>query len=162
MTQQETLNHLKQLFALLEKATAWLRRSYDICQKIGTKSVYTPEELDAYETLTSRFARVSDLIIQKIFRSIDIVELEDGGSLIDAVNRAHKRGLIQSVDDIREIRDIRNHIAHEYADEEIYQTFEEVLFWTPNLFQLTDAIREYLKKRIPDFSLKSLNKSEPE
>jgi len=36
------------------------------------------------------------LIICKIFRSIDAVELIDSGTLVDVVNRAEKRALIES------------------------------------------------------------------
>ena len=48
------------------------------------------------ENLTSRFSRTIDLIVNKVFRSIDYVELEDSGTLIDVVNRAEKRELIHS------------------------------------------------------------------
>ncbi|MBU0559155.1 MAG: hypothetical protein KKG93_06175, partial [Bacteroidetes bacterium] len=67
------------------------------------------------ETLASRFARVSDIVFQILFRSIDQVELENKGTLLDAVNRAHQRGLIESIDKMREIRDLRNQIVHEYV-----------------------------------------------
>jgi hypothetical protein len=59
------------------------------------KANYSDDEFDDMETLASRFARVSDIIFQKLFRNIDQVELEDKGSFIDAVNRAHKRELIK-------------------------------------------------------------------
>ena len=48
------------------------------------------------ENLTSRYSRTIDLIVNKVFRSIDYVELEDSGTLIDVVNRAEKRELIHS------------------------------------------------------------------
>jgi len=40
-----------------------------ICRGIGIKENYTGDEFDAFETLTARFARSSDMLIQKIFRS---------------------------------------------------------------------------------------------
>ena len=83
---------LKQNLEQLEKSIFWLRRSYEIGRKIGIKSEYSEEEFDALETLVSRFARTTDLIIHKVFRSIDRVELEDEGTLLDVVNRAEKRG----------------------------------------------------------------------
>jgi hypothetical protein len=59
----------------LEASGGWLHRSFDICSKIGTKTEYTPEEYDAFENLTSRYARTVDFLISKVMRSIDAVEL---------------------------------------------------------------------------------------
>src|SRR5665647_602514 len=118
MTQDEYVQNLSKDLDLLERSLAWLQRSFQICTAFGRTEVFSPEEYDAVETLTSRYARTSDILIQKIFRSIDKVELEDGGTMIDVVNRADKRGLFESVDLIREIRDLRNKIAHEYSKED--------------------------------------------
>ena len=65
------------------------------------------------ENLTSRYSRTIDLIVNKVFRSIDYVELEDSGTLIDVVNRAEKRELIHSAMRIRELKDLRNGIVPE-------------------------------------------------
>ena len=81
----------------LDESCRWLQRSYDICRAIGSKDEYRDDEFDAFETLTGRFARTCDMVIQKGFRSIDKVELEDRGTLLDALNRAQKRGLIASI-----------------------------------------------------------------
>jgi hypothetical protein len=53
----------------------WLRRSYECCTKIGIKTDYTEIEFDHFETLTSRFARTTDMLVNKMLRSIDTVEL---------------------------------------------------------------------------------------
>ena len=124
----------------------WLDRSFGICKKIGVKDEYTAEEFDAFENLCSRFARTSDLIIQKVFRCIDKIELEDGGSLIDVVNRAHKRGIVNSVDKIREIRELRNEIAHEYTDRNLKELFSRILQLSEDLFEIIENIKVYFKK----------------
>ena len=56
---------------VLEKASEMLRHSYTACKSIEYKSNYSLSELDLFEALTSRFARLNDLIIRKIFRLID-------------------------------------------------------------------------------------------
>ena len=56
---------------LLDEANKMLVYSYEACQEIGIKESYTLEELDKFEALTSRFARTSDMLIQRIFRLID-------------------------------------------------------------------------------------------
>jgi uncharacterized protein YutE (UPF0331/DUF86 family) len=143
MTQDEDVQSLANDLDLLERSLSWLQRSCDICSAFGVKDVFSAEEFDAIESLTSRFARTSDILIQKIFRSTDKVELEDQGTMIDVVNRADKRGLFQSVDQIREIRDLRNKIAHEYSKEDLEKLLGDVLRLTRCLAQITESIFAY-------------------
>lgn len=77
------------------------------------------EVLEKVEAFTSRFARVVDLLIHRVFRSIDYYEFQEPGSLLDVANRAEARGLIASVDWLRELKDARNRIAHDYTGEQL-------------------------------------------
>ena len=72
-------------------------------------------DLEKVEAFTSRFARVVDLLVHRILRAIDRFELNEPGTLIDVANRAESRELVKSVDWLRELKDIRNRIAHDYA-----------------------------------------------
>ena len=143
MTQNEYVQNLSHDLDLLEKSLFWLQRSYDICSAFTGKEVFAPEEYDAVETLTSRYARTSDILIQKIFRSIDKVEMEDRGTMIDVINRADKRGLFETVDEIRETRDLRNKIAHEYSKEDLEKLFADVMRLTPRLHGIAANIFAY-------------------
>ena len=62
--------NLKLLLADLEKAGDVLLYSVEKCQKISMSEDLSYEELESYEALTSRFARLSDIIIQKVFRTL--------------------------------------------------------------------------------------------
>jgi len=95
---------------LLEDANKMLVYSYDVCREIGIKPNYTFEELDRFEALTSRFARTSDILIQKIFRLIDILELEGLGTVIDRINRAEGRNLINSAEVFKKIRRLTSNV----------------------------------------------------
>jgi hypothetical protein len=130
----------------LDESRRWLQRSYDICRAIGSKDAYSDDEFDAFETLTGRFARTCDMILQKGFRSIDRVELEDSGTLLDALNRAHKRGLIESIDEIRLVRELRNEIVHEYRRANLQKLFQSILAQTRVFFSLLDRIQDYCRK----------------
>ena len=77
----------------MRKSVLWLKRSHTKCSRIGAKEQYTKNEFDDFENLASRYARMLDVILNKVFRSIDVIELGDGGTLLDVVNRAEKRGL---------------------------------------------------------------------
>ena len=59
----------KELKLTVESATT-LEHSLAICKAIERKLIYSIEELDHFEALTSRFARLSDIIIQKVIRLI--------------------------------------------------------------------------------------------
>ena len=134
----------------LDDAARWLRRSLTRCRKAGAKPELSPADLDAFEALTSRYARVSDMILQKLFRGLDAFEMEDSGTLLDALNRAEKRGLIDSVNDFREIRELRNAIAHEYAEENLRPIFSAVLARAPDLLDIIRRSRAYCRRYLAE------------
>jgi hypothetical protein len=137
------LDTLRNNLGDLELSLNWLHRSYDRCTVIGIKTDYTEDEYDQFENLTSRYARTVDLLINKILRSIDAVELLDGGSIIDAANRAEKRGIIDSVSDLRDLKDLRNEIAHEYETSDLPELFSKVFAVVPHLFEVTSRVVHY-------------------
>lgn len=143
MNNNTLLRLLQQNMNDLEEAKKWLERSFDLCQKIGIKEKYSPAEFDAFENLTSRFARTTDFIINKVFRSIDKLELETSGTVIDVLNRAHKRGIIQNVSEIRGIKELRNEIAHEYTNRDLAEIFKDVLSSSAKLFVVIEAAKKY-------------------
>ena len=147
MKRIKTIENLKKYIQHIERAELWLKRSYDMCQNTGIKSEYSPEEYDAFETLTSRFARVCDILIHKVYRAIDAVEMESGGTMIDVVNRAHKRELFEDVDEIRKIKDLRNEVAHEYIEEELLALFYDIFQFTPKLLEYCENAKKYCKKK---------------
>ncbi|MEW5766421.1 MAG: hypothetical protein AB1797_02170 [bacterium] len=143
-------DNLKQELRDLEKARDILHYSYEKCRAIELIEGLSYEEQDNFEALTSRFARLSDIIIQKVFRLLDILDLEDKGTIRDRINRAEKKGIIHNADDFIEIRILRNEIAHEYKSETIYAIFEKVLEYTPKLLECVDAIEIYAQKYLKD------------
>lgn len=144
--QKDYIANLKENLSMLNEALLWFNRSYEKCLKIGVKENYSEDEFDVFETLTSRYARVADILIQKVFRSIDAVEFESGGTMIDVFNRTHKRGLFESVDEIRQIKDLRNDIAHEYVLYDIKSIFSETFYFTPKLLDIVENTKKYCKK----------------
>ena len=47
----------------------------------------TEKQLESTEAFTGRFARAVDLLVNKVLRSLDRVELRAEGTLLDVVNR---------------------------------------------------------------------------
>jgi hypothetical protein len=134
---------LQENISALKKQLEWLQYSYEKSKKIGIKETYLPEEFDIFETLSSRFARSIDFLVRKVFRSLDDVEFEKQGTLIDVVNNAHKRGLFESENQIRLLKNIRNDIAHEYVDEGLKNLFGDILEQTPLLISIIKNSIEY-------------------
>jgi len=75
----------------------------------------SPGQLESAEAFSSRFARTVDLLVNKVLRSLDRMELRPEGTLLDVVNRAEKRGFVARAVELREMKDVRNIIAHDYA-----------------------------------------------
>lgn len=146
MKQSDHIKALEETLSQLDESARWLRRSLTRCRKAVAKRELSPADLDAFEALTSRYARLSDMILQKLFRSLDALELEDSGTLLDALNRAEKRGVINSAATFREIRELRNEIAHEYAQENLRPLFDSVLEHAPTLLDVIRRSRAYCRR----------------
>lgn len=127
----------------LESSLGWLQRSVEKCSHKGLRNAWSADDFDAFEAFTSRFARVSDILLQKFFRALDVVELSEGGTLLDVLLRAEKRGLVESADKFLEIRELRNEISHEYATDDLPALFEAVLQKAPELIATVERSMDY-------------------
>ena len=136
-------NVLAENLSSMDKSTTWLKRSYSKCSRIGIKESYSEDEFDNFENLVGRYARTIDVVVNKVFRSIDSMELEDGGTMIDVVNRAEKRSIVRSADRVRELKDLRNDIVHEYETDDLRSLFQQTMEAVPELFAIAEKTRVY-------------------
>jgi hypothetical protein len=142
------IEELKNLLALLDKAEKSFDYSINKCHSIGIKEDYSFEELDAFEALTARFARISDILIQKILSLIFIILKETPLTTIDKINMAEKYGIIKSADGLLAARELRNEISHEYKSADILTLFHETLKMS-NILSLEIAnIKNYISAKI--------------
>ena len=136
---------------ILEKNYELLKKQYYLIEKSLKKlenkmDIISESDLEDFEVLCSRYSRGVDFLIRKVFRSIDLYELEDSGSLIDIVNRAEKRGLIDSVDKIREMKDLRNFIVYEYVEDNLVNVFDLTKEYSKKLLEYMQHTISYLEK----------------
>jgi hypothetical protein len=131
---------------LLKKQRYRLRYSIDECSAIDPAKPLEPKEFGAYETLCSRYGRSIDFLIRKIFRTIDAYEFENTGTLIDVVNNAAKRGLVEDVDRLRQMKDLRNQIVHEYIEENLLELWREVMEESRELDDLMERTIAYIER----------------
>ena len=105
------MNSVKQAFQAelkkLDLARDVLTYFYKKCVTVHIGPTLNPEQLESFEALTSRFARLSDIVTQRIFRYLDTLGLEESGTTRDRINRAEKRGVISSADEFIQIRMLR-------------------------------------------------------
>jgi len=139
---------LKNNLDSLTKAEAWFQSSYSKCSKVDLDKELSMADLDAFEALSARFSRVIDLLLQKVFRSIEEIELSSGGTLLDVLHRFQKRGFDLDEDRIREMRELRNKIAHEYIEEILSSLFKELLDYSLDLHQIVEQTIEYGNKLV--------------
>ena len=138
---------LQEELAGLQRAAGHLQYSVERCRNCIGQEDLPPEQLERLESLTSRFARLADLLIQRIFRLLDEIELTGGGSILDRIYRAEKRGWANATELIN-IRELRNLIAHEYATEKMLEVYTAVAAMSSVLLEVVPKVVEYANNTI--------------
>lgn len=156
LTPQERLylEHAVEEIAAAEAAAEALHYSYSHRPESREGGEYDQAEWERWDALTVRFARLADIVTQRIFRALDQVEFVGAGnSFVDRLGRAEKRGHIDSVYEWKEIREIRNQIVHEYARAELLALIQDVVRHTPALLETVARLSIYkgsLEARLQD------------
>lgn len=132
----------------LNKSLSDFKKSYDKCSAIGIKKRYNFEESESFDALTSKFARISDIFTQKILRTILNLLHEYPLTFIDMANLSEKIGIISSSDELLEIRELRNTIAHEYIEENLVELYKDVLKYSPILIDYINNSFIFAKKKL--------------
>ena len=124
-----------------------LQQSSDKTHLLLRQSEFSFEELESIDSLTSKFSRTSDIYLQKVLRSIWMLLREDTVPLIDLLNRAEKLMIIVSAEELLQMRDIRNQIAHEYLPEAVPEPASEVVVMTTLLQKNIEQTEQFLSQR---------------
>lgn len=146
MPLKKILQYLETNFKQAEEAAYHLNISFERCAGFINNKNYKEEESIELEALTARFARVSDLLIQKIFKTIDQLDATTPGTVRDRILQAEKKGIIKDADILLEIRNVRNTIAHEYESSDIKEVFLFAFRHTQLLIEILNNAKEYASK----------------
>lgn len=140
---------LREQLALMQAAAQVLEESRERVAVLGNRlgGALTVGERESCEALTARFARLNDFLVQRLFRTLDQIELLDEGTPLDRLHRAEARGLIASVDRWRELRLLRNAIAHDYLIESADRVLAESLTAAPELLDTASRILRYVGEK---------------
>ena len=117
------LRQFKEHQTSLERSLEALRYSYSKCKKIYEKEIFDNSEQESLEALTARFARSSDLLTQKVLKTLFALIQEHPKTFLDAANLLEKIEVVDKADDFINIRELRNQIAHDYVDEDLRALF---------------------------------------
>lgn len=133
-----------------ELSAAWghLQFSASSVDKFSSDENWDEAALEKVEAYTSRFARVVDLLTTRVLRAIDQFELLEPGTLIDVANRAEARGWIPSVDWLRELKDVRKRIAHDYSGEQLIEIFRFCQSAYGQLEASVEQVLEYIDEAL--------------
>ena len=88
---KKNLEVFKHNYSLLLQSVQTLKKSLSKCKKIGVKTEYSFEETESFDSLTSKFARTSDIYTQKVLRTILILLRENQNTYIDMANKRIKK-----------------------------------------------------------------------
>lgn len=146
-----TLKRLELYFDEAQKHIAKINKSLDLLQVVmpltSEKYIHLNEpQQDKLDVLVFRFAKLQDLLGDKIFRNI----LEYSGfnttqkPFVKLLSELEKEGLLE-LNKWIELRGVRNTIAHEYPDDEatiiesINYIYENIKF----LIEVVDRMQRY-------------------
>jgi uncharacterized protein YutE (UPF0331/DUF86 family) len=146
MATETARQYLADVWATCRQARGWLVRSHGLVPRPPFVDL-KPADWDQLEAMAARFARVIDLLLQKFMRALDRYELEETGSLLDTANRAVKRGFVDDVEVLRDLKDLRNEVAHEYVIDDLNRLYEEIYESTPVLLKILERAETYLEER---------------
>ena len=131
---------------LFNKSIFWLKKSLQRVKSVENFEKLTEEQLEIIETLMNRYSRAVDILINKVLRSLDYLELEESSRKLDIVIRAEKRGFVRDYNILIEMKDLRNELAHEYLEERLRDRLEEVISKSRELVEIADEINRYVQK----------------
>ena len=137
-----------QEFEDLKRAIMLLQASVKKFKPYKTKKIYTPDELEYYDSLSFRFEKAVELTLS-FFKGLEIfVYAKTSDTLRDRLLVVQKLNLIDDIDFWLESRRLRNRIAHTYVTDELKDLYNEVLKKSRIIFKTSDRIEKYLAKII--------------
>ena len=146
-TDLQSIELLNNEWQLLSTSLKTLQLSVEKCKAIGVKKNYSFTEQESLDSLTSKFNRSSDFYTQKVLRSTWILLHEGFAPFIDMMNKMEKLNIIHSGEQLFEIRDLRNTIAHEYLPDALIDLIPEVIHYSAILDDNIRTTEEFLSAR---------------
>jgi hypothetical protein len=132
-------------FEDLKKAVNLLKASIERFKVYKVGKIYTPNELEYYDSLSFRFEKSIELFLN-FFKGLEIfLNLNISDTLRDRLLNIQKINLIDDIDFWIESRLLRNKIAHTYLPEKIKDMYDEIHTKSKKIFKYLNHIEKYLE-----------------
>ena len=107
----------------------------------------TDEEIKNIDQFLFRFAKMQDTIGDKLLKAVasEFVENVEKMTFVDILNTLEKVGILDSANDWKKLREVRNNIAHQYDDEadEMAMALNDIFAQKDILFEIFEKILEF-------------------
>ena len=152
------VERLRFLLKVADKETVYLlgttkRLSQESINKAWVEQLDTkPDLAERIDAFVARFGRLQDHLGDKLTPELLKQMLEVPGSAIDNLNKMEKLGLLSSMLDWVEARNLRNRLVHEYVEdsEEFASAINRAIALVPLLVETSKNFTEYAAKFIKD------------
>ncbi len=128
--------------------------SIEHIKSIDVSNLKTFREYEPVDAFFDRFERIIDNLFQSTFRTLyEIENLSSPLSLMDLSSFIVNIKIVDNIEKLIELKDLRNKIAHEYIWLGIYQTEEfinQVNNYKDDLFQIIENVKTYSWKYLKD------------
>lgn len=128
-----------------------IRRTEDLFPLDGARLATLNEaELERLDAFRVRYADVQDLLAGKLFRGLLKLEEEPVLSQLDVLNAMDKRGIIESFESWKQLREIRNAFMHDYPEDadERAEALNLAAVGAPRLLGVLRRLRAYAVERV--------------
>ncbi len=133
-------------FEDLKKAVGLLKASIKKFKPYKPRKIYTPDELEYYDSLSFRFEKGTELTIS-FFKGLEFfVYGKASDTLRDRLLIMQKLNITDDINFWIEARGLRNKIAHTYITEELKDLYNEILKKSKAIFKTLERIEEYLAR----------------
>jgi hypothetical protein len=148
MSEQQLRNLLQAELEALQRAASSLQKSMAKCSRLKPSPRQSFEEEESFDALTSKFARCSDILTQKVIKTLVFLLREDAPIFVDRMNLCEKLGVIPSAKSLIEIRDLRNTIAHEYTVDDLLELYADALKLSSQLLEAARSAEVFAADRL--------------
>ena len=132
-------------FKDVESVIELLKSSVSKFKSYNPKRSYTPEELEYYDSLSFRFEKVIEIMLN-FYKGLEMfLYARTSDTLRNLLLIMQKLNLTEDIEFWMEARILRNKIVHTYEPEKLKELYEEIKGKSIKTFTHMDKIAFYLK-----------------
>lgn len=140
-------NNLQRNLDLLKKSLIVFSQTHTEVERIINSNNVSFEEDILKEAFVARFSRTLDIFTQKVLKNFCLIMQENLPTFIDRANFLEKLKIIPSASELKELRMLRNEIAHEYQEENLAEIAKQAFTAKPVLENIIIKLEEYINEK---------------